>query len=105
MTHTKAFACLFILSVFFYSCKNNTSSDDANWKVYGGSKKSQHYSSLNQIDTNNVKQLHVAWEYHTYDADMKAHSQIQCNPIVVNGLLYGTTPRLKLFAVDAATGV
>jgi quinoprotein glucose dehydrogenase len=29
---------------------------------------------------------------------------IQCQPIVVNGVLYGTTPRLKLFAVDAATG-
>ncbi len=101
----KALACLFGLSVLFYSCKNNTSQDDATWRVYGGSKKSQHYSSLKQIDTSNVKQLRVAWTYHTNDADMKAHSQIQCNPIVVNGLLYGTTPRLKLFALDAATGV
>jgi quinoprotein glucose dehydrogenase len=101
----KALACLLGLSVFVYSCKNNSSQDDATWRVYGGSKKSQHYSSLKQIDTSNVKQLQVAWAYHTNDADLKAHSQIQCNPIVVNGLLYGTTPRLKLFALDAATGV
>lgn len=106
MIYRKALAGLFILSAFFYSCKNNTASDDAaSWKVYGGSKKAQHYSSLNQIDTSNVKQLQVAWTYHTSDADSIGHSQIQCNPIMVNGMLYGTTPRLKLFAVDAATGV
>ena len=81
------------------------SDDSTTWRVYGGSKKAQHYSSLNQIDTSNVAQLRVAWTYHTNDADLKAHSQIQCNPIMVNGLLYGTTPRLKLFAVDAVTGV
>jgi quinoprotein glucose dehydrogenase len=106
MIHRKALAGLFILSAFLYSCKNNTSSDDAtSWKVYGGSKKAQHYSSLKQIDTSNVKQLQVAWTYHTGDADSIGHSQMQCNPIMVNGVLYGTTPRLKLFAVDAATGV
>src|SRR5205085_3832868 len=31
-------------------------------------------------------------------------SQIQCNPIIVNGILYGTNSRLNLFAIDAATG-
>src|SRR3984885_9680249 len=105
MTYRKALAGLFILSVLLNSCKNNNSSDDtATWKVYGGSKKAQHYSSLNQIDTTNVNQLQVAWIYHTNDADTVGHSQIQCNPIMVNGLLYGTTPKLRLFAVDAATG-
>jgi quinoprotein glucose dehydrogenase len=105
MTSGKTFTCLFALSVFFYSCKNTPSKDDATWKVYGGSKKAQHYSSLTEIDTGNVKQLQVAWTYHTNDADSVGHSQIQCNPIMVNGLLFGTTPRLKLFAVDAATGI
>ena len=101
----KAIACLFILSAFFGSCKNNAAPDDTGWRIYGGSKKSQRYSSLTQIDTSNVKQLQVAWIYHTNDADLKAHSQIQCNPIMINGLLYGTTPKLKLFAVDASTGI
>jgi len=104
MTYTKAFACLLVSVVIFNSCKNNSSRHDTGWKVYGGSKKSQRYSSLNQIDTSNVKQLQVAWVYQTNDADINAHSQIQCNPIMVNGLLYGTTPKLRLFALDAATG-
>ncbi|NNU34654.1 PQQ-binding-like beta-propeller repeat protein [Mucilaginibacter sp. S1162] len=74
------------------------------WEVYGGSKKSIRYSSLKQINTTNVKQLQVAWIYHTEDADVKGLSQIQCNPIIVNGILYGTTPRLSLIALNAATG-
>ncbi len=99
----KALAFLFIISAFFYSCKN--SSPDTTWQVSGGSKKTIHYSALTQIDTSNVKTLQVAWIYHTKDADTAAHSQIQCNPIIANGVLYGTTPRLKLIALDAATGV
>lgn len=74
------------------------------WPAYGGGKDNIHYSSLTYIDTSNVSQLQPAWSYHTGDADTVHHSQIQCNPIVVNGILYGTTPTLKLFAIDAATG-
>src|SRR6187402_2027523 len=65
---------------------------------------STHYSSLTQIDTTNVSQLKVAWTYHTGDADTINHSQIQCRPLFIDGVLYGTTPRLQLFALDAATG-
>ena len=43
--------------------------DQSEWKVYGGSKANTHYSSLKEIDTANVSQLQVAWEYHTGDAD------------------------------------
>lgn len=72
------------------------------WQVYGGSKEGIHYSALTQIDTANVTQLHVAWEYHTHDADTL--SQIQVNPVMLDGVLYGVSPKLKLFALDAATG-
>jgi quinoprotein glucose dehydrogenase len=65
---------------------------------------SAHYSPLTQIDTANVQNLQVAWTYHTGDADTVNHSQIQCNPLFVDGVLYGTSPRLVLFALDAGTG-
>lgn len=113
----KAFLCLFILSVIIYSCKQSTQEQaadtekftsvpakDAGWQVTGGSKKADHFSVLTQIDTANVKHLKIAWTYHTNDADFSAHSQIQCNPIIVNGVLYATTPKLKLIALDAKTG-
>ncbi|MGZ3778081.1 MAG: hypothetical protein ACXVI9_11100, partial [Mucilaginibacter sp.] len=94
--------CVCAIALMLGSCKDH--SDYTGWRVAGGSKKAQHYSSLTQIDSGNVGQLQVAWEYHTKDADEKNHSQIQCSPIVVDGVLYGTTPRVRLFAVDAATG-
>jgi quinoprotein glucose dehydrogenase len=75
-----------------------------NWEKYKGSDESINYSSLRQVDTGNVKTLQVAWVYHTGDADTINHSQIQCNPIVVNGVLYGTSAQMKLFAIDASTG-
>src|SRR5258708_8734306 len=65
---------------------------------------SAHYSPLTQIDTTNVQNLQVAWTYHTGDADTINHSQIQCNPLVVDSILYGTSPRLVLFALVAGTG-
>ncbi len=87
---------------FLFGCQD----DDAykGWEQYKGSNENIHYSSLTQVDTSNVKQLAVAWEYHSGDADTANHSQIQCNPIIIDGLMYGTTPQMKLFALDAATG-
>jgi len=74
------------------------------WAHYGGDPGRQHYHAGTQIDTTNVGQLQVLWEYHTGDADTANHSQIQFNPIVINGVLYGASPQMKLFALDAVTG-
>jgi quinoprotein glucose dehydrogenase len=93
------FLCL-LAAMSLNSCKNSLSNKE--WDVYAGGKDRQAYSPLNQIDTNNVKDLKVAWIYHTKDADNS--SQIQTNPLIINGVLYGTSPQLKLFAADAATG-
>ena len=98
---TKFFFATFI---FLIACNSTETSNYNTWQIAGGNSTGNKYSSLTEIDTTNVQQLQVAWEYHTGDADTAAHSQIQCNPIIVNGVVYGTSPQLKLFAVDAATG-
>ena len=92
--------CSLILSGMFLSCQNDLKNKE--WDVYAGGKERQSYSPLQQIDTNNVKDLKIAWTYHTKDAEKS--SQIQTNPLIINGVLYGTSPQLKLFAADAATG-
>jgi quinoprotein glucose dehydrogenase len=96
-----------IALIFSVAC--NDSREDSlksagSWAVWNGNYTSNKYSSLDQIDTTNVQQLQLAWEYHTGDVDTAARSQIQCSPIIVNGIMYGTSPQLKLVAVDAATG-
>lgn len=96
-------AFLFVVILFTLSC-NQPETGNNDWRNYGGSKENTRYSALQQIDTNNVQQLQVAWEYHTGDADTVHHSQIQCNPLIVDSVLFGTTPQMKLFAVHAVTG-
>jgi quinoprotein glucose dehydrogenase len=90
--------------VILISCHSSAPDRYKTWNVYGGTRDAAHYSSLTQIDTNNVNRLQVAWVYHTGDADSAAHTQIQCNPIVIQGTLFGLSPKMKLFAADAATG-
>ena len=95
---------LFIIAVFI-SCKESALSPDySGWGAYAGSKDGARYSSNDQINDGNVSQLQVAWTYSSNDKDTGNRSQIQCNPIMVDGILYGTSPRLKLFALNAATG-
>lgn len=74
------------------------------WPAYGGSPLNIRYSPLRAVDTANVHLLRPVWEYHAGDADTEQHSQIQCHPIIVHGILYGTSATLKLFALKAHTG-
>ena len=80
-----------------------SAADGRNWPVYLGDKAASHYSTLGQITPANVAGLEVAWTYHSGDARPDS-SQIQCNPLIIDGVLYATTPQMKLVALDAATG-
>ncbi len=72
------------------------------WTAWHGGPDNVKYSPLTQIDRTNVGQLRVAWRYDS--GDQFEGSEMQCNPIVVNGLLYATTPRLRVVALKAGTG-
>jgi len=94
------FSFIIILALFSVSCDNTDQKNE--WSVYGGSKERIQYSALDAIDTSNVKNLQLAWIYHTKDAE--SGSQIQANPLIVDGVLYGVSAKLKLFALDALSG-
>lgn len=76
----------------------------ADWPHVGNDRGGMRYSTLTQINRQNVHDLKVAWVYHTGDADPAANSTIECTPIVFEGVLYLTTAQLKIVALDAATG-
>jgi len=76
---------------------------EGDWRVAGGEPGNSRYSSLTQIDTTNVGQLRVAWTYHTGDLP-KGRGEIQATPIVVDGVLYTTTPALAVVALRADNG-
>lgn len=79
---------------------------NVDWRTYGGDPGGSRYSALTQINLQNVNKLQPAWSYDT--GENKDPNQrgmdIQCQPIVISGIMYGTTPRLRLFAVHADTG-
>ena len=75
---------------------------NADWPVYHGNDDHTHFSRLAQITPANVKQLKVAWTFDTKDAF--PGSEMQANPIVIDGVLYATTPKLQVIALDAASG-
>lgn len=96
------FICYLLLAILVGCESGPTDTKHEQWTARGGGPSSIRYSSLDQIDTSNVHQLEVAWTYHSGDAT--EHSQIQANPIIIDGTLYGTSPTLRVIALDAATG-
>ena len=79
-------------------------SPDREWRVYSGDSAGTKYSPLDQINRSNVSKLQVAWTYHTGDSRRKPSTTIECNPLVVNGVMYLTTAQMKLAALAADTG-
>ncbi len=79
--------------------------DYLGWQSYGGDPGNSHYSSLDQINRDNLSRLQPAWVYASAaGARLPASSELQVNPIVVDGILYGRNPLYNVFALDAGTG-
>src|SRR5882762_4107624 len=74
------------------------------WRTTGGAPGNTRFSPLDQINVTNVAQLQVAWVYHTGDLAPDGHGEIQATPIVVDGVLYATTPKVAVIALRADKG-
>jgi quinoprotein glucose dehydrogenase len=92
---------VFVVSSLLHAGPLAQTTRDTDWPMHGGVDNIR-YSSLAQINRDNVTKLQVAWTYDSHDA-FKG-SEMQSNPVVVGGILYATTPTLKVIALDAATG-
>ena len=78
------------------------------WPFYGHDAGGMRYSPLMQITPANVPKLKVAWIYHTGDVSDgtggRRRSGFETTPLVVDGLLYLTTPFNRVVALDPETG-
>lgn len=78
---------------------------DTDWAEYNGDGARSHYSPLTQITPKNVGSLKMAWTYASGGADtVRNRSQMQCNPIIIEGILYGVSAGIQAFALEASTG-
>src|ERR671910_1975423 len=76
------------------------------WPVYGGDAGGARFSPLTRITRDNVATLTVAWAYHTGEPafDLARQPSLQVTPIVVDNVMYVSTPLGKVMALDPATG-
>jgi quinoprotein glucose dehydrogenase len=89
-----------------FACTHNIprSNGTSDWPATGGDPGNSRYSPLDQINRTNVAALRVAWIYHTGDGLANGRSEIQATPVVVDGVLYTTTPSLAVVALRADSG-
>ena len=96
-----------LITVALHACMPTNKKDtlvlNTNWDTYLGDPARTHYSPLAQITPDNVNQLQVAWSYNSGGL-RGSRSTMFTSPLIVDGVLYGLSPRLVAFALDAATG-
>jgi alcohol dehydrogenase (cytochrome c) len=71
----------------------------ANWASYGRDWSNQRYSPLSRITTANVSKLQLAWRYKT-----GIPHAFEASPVVLDGIMYVSTPLNHLIALDAGDG-
>jgi quinoprotein glucose dehydrogenase len=75
-----------------------------NWEHYGGDEGASRYSPLSRLTRSNVARLKPAWTHACGDAMQRPATTIECTPLVVDGVMYLTSARLQVRALNAATG-
>src|SRR5437870_4799543 len=73
--------------------------EQGNWLMYSHTYNSWRFSGLNQITTQNVKNLRVKWLFQG-----RTIEKFETTPLVVDGIMYLTRPENAIYALDALTG-
>ena len=86
----------------------------ADWPTFGGNLASQKYSPLEQINAGNVHQLELVWSWDSADNATVATNRangvtaspggFKTTPLVIDGVIYVSTPFGKVAALDAVSG-
>ncbi len=95
------FVITFLVAIACGDCRDAYAED---WICVGGDRGCMRYSPLAQIHRENVSQLALAWEYKTGEAADGKAKIMECTPLIIDGVMYFTSGRLKVIALDAASG-
>lgn len=104
MRRAASLACAVVLSGFAQAGQDLS----VEWPVYGGDQAGTKYSTLSEIDRDNVHGLRIAWEWKTGDVSKEEFGtrpgMFQNTPLMIGGMLYVSTPYNRVVALDAASG-
>jgi quinoprotein glucose dehydrogenase len=92
----------FFALIFSTGCKNN----NLTWNIYKADAESSSYSPLELINKENVHELKVAWIFNPGDtiSGSTRLEKSECNPIVIDNIMYATSARHRLYAINASNG-
>jgi len=75
------------------------------WPIYGGSLAARHYSPLDQINAQNVKDLKIAWRWYGGNFGPAPEMKSEATPLMIGGVLYATAGATRnVVAIDAGSG-
>ena len=101
-------ACLAAFTLLFAAMPTTEAQQSSEWSTYNGNLAGQHYSSLRQINQANVKNLQVAWTFHTGEfktpGAANSRAAFEANPVIWHNTLYFSTPFDRVFALNAESG-
>ncbi len=103
MKHPITFAVVFAAYAAISIAQTPAPND---WPSYGRTPGGTRFSPLTRITRDNVSKLVAAWRYHTGEPalDLPRQPSLQVTPIVVDDVMYISTPLGKVMALDPATG-
>ena len=113
---TVAAISMVVVSLLPLAARAQTGSRPDEWRSYGGDPGHTKYSPLDQITSDNVSELRVAWTWTSVDETLRAENPVirdgrmfrtyahEVTPLVVDGVLYTTTNLGQIAAIEPTTG-
>ncbi len=99
------------LSLSLTLCTGIVAADGTDWPYYGSDAASTKFAPITQIDRGNLEDLRMVWRWRMPDHEIieandgiKSRFPNEVTPIVVDGVLYSSTPLNIVVALDAETG-
>jgi quinoprotein glucose dehydrogenase len=99
---------LVILSLPVAIAQRSDATRQVEWPYYGGDQGGAKYSTLTDVGPDNVQRLATAWQWTHFDLPLEQYGttpgQFEAVPLMLDGVLYVTTPYNNIAALDAETG-
>ena len=106
-----SFGVIAILAVAIWTIAGSAADKNQDWPAYSGDKGATKYSTLDQINSSNVKNLRIAWKRSTVPEELRAvygdaqgPANLTHTPLVVDGVLYMISSVGAITALDPTTG-
>ena len=93
------FAGLLAAAAIMATGAPNAESADTNWYSHGGEHDEANYSRLDQINSETIGRLGLAWSL-----DLEGEVSLEATPLAIDGKLYFTGSSSDVYAVDALSG-